>query len=84
MAGDWKRVERDLRWVLDRRNNAAAFAEMDDALRANDVNTMGAVKDAFHKSQSSTPVQANFDACATENQGRLYNLGRAILRLPAV
>jgi len=84
VAGDWGRVEKDMRWVLDPRNNAAARGEMDIALRAGDFNMMGAVKDAFYKSQSSNEERANFDACVTENQGRLYNLGRAILHLPAV
>ncbi|WP_025036159.1 hypothetical protein [Bradyrhizobium sp. DOA9] len=81
MAGDWGRVQRDMEWILNPANNAKGYGSMKAALEANDVNRMGQVKNAFHESTVQPGQWANFDACAEEDQGRLYALGRSILHL---
>jgi hypothetical protein len=32
MGGDWGRLEKDLRWILDKRNNAKGYGKMKAAL----------------------------------------------------
>lgn len=58
--------------------------EMIDGLQKGDQNFMAEVKNGFHDSQVDTAVLAEFDSCANDNQGRVYNIGRAILGLPPV
>jgi hypothetical protein len=53
-------------------------------LLAGDVNRMGQVKIGLYETQNKKNVRDSFDAGASENQRRLYNIGRSILGLPPV
>jgi hypothetical protein len=80
MAGDWGRVTGDVQWSM---TNAGADADgqqkMRDACQHNDEAYMGEFKDGFHDTQRDGGALANFDDCAAENQGRLYQIGRSFL-----
>jgi len=78
-SDDWARVEDDLNWILNPDNHAQGRGKMKWALEQNNVDYMGAVKDAYRESVTSPGQRAIFDSCCTENQGRVYAIGRSIL-----
>jgi len=81
----WGRVKSDVDWSMTNPGaDSAGQQMMCDAARRGNVNFMGEFKNGFHKVQSDTGVLAEFDDCAQQNQGRLYNIGRAAINLPPV
>lgn len=78
-GGNWVALRTDLDWYLTPSNRAKGYEQMRDALRMNDENYMGAVKNAYHEHGDKNSV-INFDACASENQGELYRLARSLLK----
>lgn len=85
-ALEWQNTDVGMRWSLtDAGADKDGKHEMQDGLLAADVNRMAQVKNGFHKTQRhSQGARDAFDNCARENQGRLYNMGRAILGLGPV
>lgn len=81
---DWANTTENMRFSLGPQSNEKGRQKMQDGLLAADVNRMGQVKDGFYDTQNDRGVRDSFDACARENQGRLYNIGRSILGLPPV
>jgi hypothetical protein len=81
---DWSNTTNNMRWSLGPQSDQGGRQEMQDGLLAGDVNRMGEVKDGFYRTQNKRDVRDSFDACAHDNQGRLYNIGRSILGLPGV
>jgi hypothetical protein len=81
---DWSNTTNNMRWSLGPQSNKQGRQDMQDGLLAGDVNRMGEVKNGFYETQNKGDVRASFDACASENQGRLYNIGRSLMGLPGV
>lgn len=81
---DWDNTTNNMRWSLSGQSDEDGRKTMVDGLVAGDVNRMGEVKNGFFATQRDGHIRDSFDACARENQGRLYNIGRSILGLPAV
>lgn len=82
MAGNWPRVEQDMRWCLVDGQGVKGRGEMDYGLRQGSTQFMGAVENGFFDCQENNPsVKANFAACKREDEKRLYNIGRRILGL---
>jgi len=81
-TSDWSNTENNMRWSLGPQSNQDGRQKMNDALLAKDINRMGELKIGFYETQNKKDVRDSFDACASENQGRLYNIGRSILGLP--
>jgi hypothetical protein len=85
MSGDWGQATSGIEWSMVTGNaDPRGRNMMITAAKAGSTDWMGEFKDGFHATQASPFVNANFDACATENQGRLYDIGRAAIGLPPV
>ena len=80
-ACDWDRVTADMRWCLVDGRDVKGRGEMINALQKNDGNFMGGVENGFRDCQASGGVRANFSACKSTDQGKLYYIGRNILGL---
>lgn len=76
-AGTWERTDDNIRWSMrDGNADAGGRAMMIHAAKQNNVSFMGEFKDGFHRTQASGSARAMFDACAREDQGRVYAIGR--------
>ena len=81
-ALEWQNTEANMRYSL---TNGGADEDgkhkMQDGLLAADVNRIGQVQIGFYETQGNQGIRDAFDNCKSEDQRRLYNMGRTIIGL---
>lgn len=84
-AGDWDRVEKDLRWCLVDGRGVEGKTVIFESLLMTDVERGSAnLRSGFMMSFRDDEAIRNFATCRREDELRLFNTGRAILGMRPV
>ncbi len=74
--GQWEETDANIRWSLGGQSDTEGRRIMREALGQGNIAFMGDFKTGFHKTQNDNHIKALFDACARDDQRRVYNIGR--------
>lgn len=82
---EWDDLRKNITWSMTaNHSHHSGKSLMRHAANQGNVNFMGEFKNGYYDTQPSAPRRNEFDSCAQENQGRVYNIGRAVIGLPPV
>ena len=82
---EWQNTEVNMRWSLtDPGSDEGGRHKMQDALSSGDVARSGQLQIGFHETQGDRGIRDQYDNCKSQDERRLFNIGRKILGMAPV